>query len=415
MERRQLKGMELAARKRISYDGHCFSVPSQSGGDSYRVTLRPAESCPCEDFQLRQLPCKHIFAARFVQEREFGGRAPALDTDQLPKKPTYRQDWPAYNLAQAVEKRRFQVLLAELCRGVPQPPLPRTGRRPHTAADALFAMALKVYSGFSSRRCAGDLEEALARGHLSRPIPGLKVNAFLEDEAFTPLLKDLIAQSSLPLRAIETDFAPDSSGFSTSRFVRWFDEKYGVHRSGHDWVKVHLMSGVKTNIVTAVEIRGRDANDAPILPDLLKTTVGRGFDVREVPADKGYSSVENLEAVVAAGATPYIPFKSNATGGSGGLWEKLFHYYNCFREEFLRHYHKRSNVESVFSMIKAKFRDHIRSRTDTAMVNEALCKVLCHNLCVLIQSQCELGIEASFWGQEADADPEILPLPARGD
>jgi hypothetical protein len=31
-------------------------------------------------------------------------------------------------------------------------------------------------------------------------------------------------------------------------------------------------------------------------------------------------------------------------------------------------------------------RDAIRSKTDTAMTNEALCKVLCHNLCCLIQS-----------------------------
>jgi transposase len=414
MELRQLKGMELAARTRITYEGHYFSVPSQSGNGAYRVTLRPAESCACEDFQLRQRPCKHIFAARFVQEREFGGHAQAVDTDRLPKKPTYRQDWPAYNLAQAAEKRRFQVLLGELCRGVPEPPPPRTGRRPHAAKDALFAMALKVYSGFSSRRFACDLDEALARGHLSRAIPGLKVNAFLENEAFTPLLKGLIVRSSLPLRAVETVFAPDSSGFSTSRFVRWYDEKYGVHRSGRDWVKVHLMCGVKTNVVTAVEIRGRDAADSPLLPQLLSTTAAH-FDVKEVPADKGYSSVENLEAIAAAGAAPFVPFKGNATGASGGLWEKLFHYYSCFREEFLGHYHKRSNVESTFAMIKAKFRDHVRSRTEAAMTNEALCKVLCHNLCVLIQSQCELGIEASFWDQEADADPDILPLPAPGD
>jgi transposase len=407
--------MELAARKRITYDGHGFSVPAQSRAEPYRVTLRPAESCACEDFQLRRLPCKHVFAARLVQEREFGGHAPAIDTDRLPKKPTYRQDWPAYNLAQSVEKRRLQVLLAELCRGVPQPPPPRVGRRPHSVKDALFAMALKVYTGFSSRRCQCDLDEAARLGHLSRAVPGMKVSAFLEDEAFTPALKGLITRSALPLRAVETAFAPDSSGFSTSRFVRWYDEKYGVQRSGHDWVKAHLMCGVRTNIVTAVEVRGRDANDAPILPELLRATAGRGFDVKEVPADKAYSTVENLEAIHAAGATPYIPFKSNATGGSGGLWEKMYHYYNSFREEFLAHYHKRSNVESVFSMIKAKFRDHLRGRTDTAMVNEALCKILCHNLCVLIHSQCELGIEASFWDEETDAGPDTLPPPGRAE
>ena len=31
------------------------------------------------------------------------------------------------------------------------------------------------------------------------------------------------------------------------------------------------------------------------------------------------------------------------------------------------------------------------------MVNEVLCKFLCHNLCCLIQEQCELGIEPVFW------------------
>jgi transposase len=59
---------------------------------------------------------------------------------------------------------------------------------------------------------------------------------------------------------------------------------------------------------------------------------------------------------------------------------------------------KRSNVESTFSMIKAKFRDHVRSKTDVAMVNEVLCKIICHNICCLIQESHELGISAVFWG-----------------
>ncbi len=87
---------------------------------------------------------------------------------------------------------------------------------------------------------------------------------------------------------------------------------------------------------------------------------------------------------------------------------KMFHLYNLNRDEYLSHYHKRSNVESTNSMIKAKFGDHIRSKTDTAMTNEALCKVLCHNTCCLIQSHYELGINATFWGEEVAS----LPIPA---
>ena len=68
------------------------------------------------------------------------------------------------------------------------------------------------------------------------------------------------------------------------------------------------------------------------------------------------------------------------------------------------HYHKRSNVESTFSMIKAKFGDAVRSKTDVAMKNEALCKILCHNICCLIPSACEFGVATKFWGW--DEPPE---------
>ena len=82
------------------------------------------------------------------------------------------------------------------------------------------------------------------------------------------------------------------------------------------------------------------------------------------------------------------------------MWGRKFEFFLNNRAEFLRFYHRRSNVETTNMMIKSKFGDSIRSKTDTAMVNEALAKVLCHNLCCLIQSHYELGINATFWGKE---------------
>jgi hypothetical protein len=70
------------------------------------------------------------------------------------------------------------------------------------------------------------------------------------------------------------------------------------------------------------------------------------------------------------------------------------------KDEYLKHYHKRSDVESTISMIKAKFGDHVRSKTDRAVANEALCNVLCQYICFLIQSTYELGVEATSWGEE---------------
>ena len=77
------------------------------------------------------------------------------------------------------------------------------------------------------------------------------------------------------------------------------------------------------------------------------------------------------------------------------------------RNAFLESYHKRSNVETVFSMIKGKFGDSVRSKSDAGQVNEVLAKILCHNICVLIQSNHELGIEPTFCAEIAPAQEMV--------
>jgi transposase len=175
-------------------------------------------------------------------------------------------------------------------------------------------------------------------------------------------------------------------------------------------VKVHILCGVKTNVVTAIAILDKNAGDCPQLPGLVNATAAN-FTVKEVSLDKAYLSRDNLELIAGLGAMPFIPFKSNSVAGeAGSLWEKMFHFFQFQREQFLAHYHKRSNVESTFSMVKAKFGDHIRSKSEAAMVNEVLCKFLCHNICCVIAAHCELGIEATFWEKEPKDSPDVLPL-----
>ena len=132
-----------------------------------------------------------------------------------------------------------------------------------------------------------DIRDAHSKGYLSRVPHFNSICNYLENPELTPILYSLITETSLPLKSVEVDFAADSSGFTTSRFVRWFDHKYGTVRQQHEWVKVHLMCGVRTNIVTAVEIRDKDASDTKLLPDLVDTTA-KNFTISEISADKGY-------------------------------------------------------------------------------------------------------------------------------
>lgn len=77
-------------------------------------------------------------------------------------------------------------------------------------------------------------------------------------------------------------------------------------------------------------------------------------------------------------------------------WKKAFQYFKSNREEFLRRYHLRSNAETGFFMIKNKFGDFCRSKNNVAQENEILCKILCHNITILIQEMFLHNIEINF-------------------
>jgi transposase len=405
MDPRQQRGLIIAATCRLHRnDDGTWLVPSQSSREAvgYTVNLQ-AKTCTCPDHVEGGFTCKHYFAASIVHRRDVLPDGTVIETKSmtLTEQKTYKQDWPAYNVAQATEKRRVRVLLHDLCSNLPERERPQNlpGPKPHCVSDMVFAMAYKVYCGLSCRRFSTDLLEAHERGLITRPIPGAKVTAFFEDPYFTPLLKEMIGYSARPLRGVETAFAIDSSGFGSSRYERWYDQKYGVTRQKCLWVKTHIACGVKTNVVTAVRILDKDAADSPQFVPLVKET-RRHFEIGEVSADKAYASLENFEAVAECGGQGFIAFKSNTTGGVGGLFEKAFHYFQFNQEEYMAHYHRRSNVESTFSAVKRKFGDSVVSKTDTAMVNEVLCKLLCHNLTCLIQEQETLGIVPVFWKDE---------------
>jgi len=169
------------------------------------------------------------------------------------------------------------------------------------------------------------------------------------------------------------------------------------------FIKCHIMCGVKTNIITSVEMTDGYVADSPQFKGLVETTA-KNFTMQEVSADKAYLSAKNLQTVVDNHAQPYIPFKTNSVTfdrqqpnrNKPAIWKQMFHLYSFNSERFMQSYHKRSNVETTFHMIKSKFGIALRSKTKPAQINEALCKVLCHNICCLIQSIFELGIEPTF-------------------
>lgn len=401
-ELRKERGMLIAQTSRImKREKGGYIVPSQSGAGAYIVKYSNPfhPECECEDFEKRSIlgiKCKHIWAVELMINKKVNEDGSTTVTKTM--KVTYPQNWSAYNEAQTKETEMFMELLHDLTKDISREYV--FGRKPLDLGEVIFCAGLKVYSTLSSRRTVMNYQTALEHGFIAHRPHFNAVSKLLNKNDLTDILLKMITASSLPLRTIETDFGIDSTGFSTCRFDRWFNFKYGKEIMSRVWLKAHVVTGVKTNIITAIKVTEPYSHDSPYFGELV-TQTSENFNIKEVSGDKAYSSRDNLDLVNELNAMPYIPFKDNVTGKARGsmFWRKMYHYFMLNREDFLQHYHKRSNSETTFHMIKAKFGDYVRSKNKTAQVNEILLKVLCHNICVVIQEVHELGISPDFCTQ----------------
>jgi hypothetical protein len=81
-----------------------------------------------------------------------------------------------------------------------------------------------------------------------------------------------------------------------------------------------------------------------------------------------------------SGGRSFTSFESNTSEPEArdtSAWAQMYPYFMGSREKVLEHYHQQPNVETVYSMMKGKFGDSLRSKSDVGQSNEALCKVLC--------------------------------------
>jgi transposase len=401
-EKRRANAREIASRPEEieSLGEEDWSVPSQTGFGRYRVVLAEGRwVCGCRDFEKRELPCKHILA---ILE---------LNHPTAESCPTFRRQYPqhvAYTRGQTGEMRLFDSLLLDLVSVVPE--LSRSsekgGRPAIPLSESFYCTILKVYSGLSGRRAYGVYENVHDRELLSHVPNYMVASRALNRPEAALILYRLLSLSAAPLAGLEDGgvIAPDSTGVQTTSFGGWREDKHGEKRR-RNWLKVHAMVGTKTHVIVRAVVSDRNSGDAPEFEPLLRGTVEAGFRPSAIVADKGYLSAQNYALASSFGIEPFIPFKagtvSNEVNRIRGVrkpesWVKAYHLFQANRAEFDRNYHRRSNVESVFSALKRKFGENIRSRSPTAQVNEILCKLIAYNLTVVVHEMFEHGIAPSF-------------------
>jgi transposase len=307
MDLRKIKGLQIMKQDGIRKMHKGWAVRSQSANKYYFVD--DAFNCSCPDCEAgRATFCKHAHAVRYYLRIE------KPDGTNAKVRLTYKQAWHAYTEAQKSEVNQFDVLLKDLVQSINEPKY-KFGRPALSKRELTFCAIQKVYSQLSSRRAYSLFQNAQGKELIQKTPNYNAINKFLNQKKITPILKELVGISATPLKAIETKFAVDSTGFSTTRFNEYCKYKHRIIKK-HRFVKLHAACGVKTNVVCSAEVTQEYGGDSPQFEGLVKKVSGNGFNIEEVSADKAYSTKANLQLVDDLGGTAFIPFKDDATGRS---------------------------------------------------------------------------------------------------
>lgn len=131
------------------------------------------------------------------------------------------------------------------------------------------------------------------------------------------------------------------------------------------------------------------------------------------------SSFGYISKSISLGAQPFIAFQDRITKENKDapeIWNKMLRYFQKNREQFLKFYHRRSNVETVFAMVKMRLGEFLKSKNYEAQRNELLMKFIVHNITCLVQEIFERQVKVDFkdcMKRYIEPKPIIIPTGIR--
>lgn len=134
--------------------------------------------------------------------------------------------------------------------------------------------------------------------------------------------------------------------------------------------------------IVSFDITKGTRGDAPILKKLIK---GMPKEIGDFCADSAYLSRDICNMVATLKKIPYIKPKKNTIRNSKGSasWKKMVTLFQDNQDEFNKHYHKRSLVESVFAVLKGIFGNNLSSKNKLVQRKELALRVICYNIRVV--------------------------------
>lgn len=306
------------------------------------------------------------------------------------KKKRYLRDESLYNKIQETEFLNYFEFVRYLTNYVCK------GKKMKRIIQCLLIW--RKFPNLSVRRARGFLLLLRKFRIISADIPCFKtLSNYNEDNSLGIILDGLVEESSKPLSIIEHDFATDATGIRTKLFSSWYSIRCKKEIKKRDHLTIHITTGVKSTIVTAINVEIKSGNDNKIFREHVDKTA-KIFKVNEFSGDGRYWCKANCNKVVEVRAKPYFKVWKNWSGKSRGCmpWKLMNLEFKNNPEEYGKHYHKRSNVESANMSKKMLHGNSVYSRLPSARINEETLRWINHNINILNRAKHQWKITPKF-------------------
>ena len=170
----------------------------------------------------------------------------------------------------------------------------------------------------------------------------------------------------------------DSSGFKATHASQYYTERAGVRKRRRKYIKVSLGADVLKQIICTVKIRRTPARHDNIDFRPLITKVSEILPLSVVTADKGYDSEDNHVPVrEELHAFSVIP----ATCEHVPIWKTHGRYRKQMKRGYSKLlYNQRNKDETILSVIKRLFGEHITSRLVRTQNRELCLRCIAYNM-----------------------------------
>jgi len=285
------------------------------------------------------------------------------------------------------EKERFMVNLCDFVEPLNFEQIQTMGRPKENFKDIIKALCLMSFNGMSYRRTQSDLRWMFEKELIKTIPPRSTLNDYSNDENTKALIEKLIQVSALFFNENEDTAILDSTWFSKKMYHGGYKKVYDKKHAPLDVVrKIHVVCLKNSKVIAYAKATKGTEHDSPHFEEAVRTISKNGFQIKTLLADAGYNSKNNYALCRELGIMDvFIDFKSNSTlrRAKSDIWREKLRLYKEQKEIWNQSYRFRVIIEGVFSAMKRKNLNYLRSKKETAMDVELLLKALVYNLTII--------------------------------